>query len=202
MPSSAAGARANTWVVAGRIAVIEDVRRASEESALLAAVAAGDREAFGELHRRYAAPVQAYVLRRTGDRDAAEELAQEVFVSVWRTAASYDARRAPVGAWIMMITRNRLIDRLRYASTRPQLAVGEFDEMELGREPSFDGQVADSLAVADALATLPDEHRTAVELAFYDGLSYAEIAERTGTPLGTIKSRMLVALRQLSGKLA
>jgi RNA polymerase sigma-70 factor (ECF subfamily) len=196
MPSSAAGARANTWVVAGRTAVIEDVRRASEESALLAAVAAGDREAFGELHRRYAAPVQAYVLRRTGDRDAAEELAQEVFVSVWRTAASYDARRAPVGAWIMMITRNRLIDRLRYASTRPQLAVGEFDEMELGREPSFDGQVADSLA------TLPDEHRTAVELAFYDGLSYAEIAERTGTPLGTIKSRMLVALRQLSGKLA
>jgi RNA polymerase sigma-70 factor (ECF subfamily) len=181
---------------------MEDRRRATEESALLAAVATGDREAFAELHRRYAAPVHAYVLRRTGDRDAAEELSQEVFVTVWRTAGAYDAERAPVGAWITMITRNRLIDRLRYASSRPQLAVAEFDETELGREPSFAGRVTDSLAVADAVATLPDDHRTAVELAFYGGLSYAEIAERTGTPLGTVKSRMLVALRQLAGKLA
>jgi RNA polymerase sigma-70 factor (ECF subfamily) len=188
--------------VSGRTAVIGDARRAGEESALLAAVAAGDREAFAEIHRRYAGPIHAYALRRTGDRGAAEDLVQDVFVTVWRTARAYDARRAPVGAWITMIARNRMIDRLRRASVRPQPAVAEVHEAEFGTEPSFDGRVADSLAVADALATLPDHHRTAVELAFYDGLSYAEIAERTGTPLGTVKSRMLVALRQLAGELA
>jgi RNA polymerase sigma-70 factor, ECF subfamily len=188
--------------VSGKTAVVGGMRRAGEEPALLAAVAAGDREAFAEIHRRYAGSIYAYALRRTSDRGAAEDLVQEVFVTVWRTAGAYDPRRAPVGAWITMIARNRLIDRLRRAAVRPQLTVAEVDEAELGTEPSFAGRVTDTLAVTDALATLPDHHRTAVELAFYDGLSYAEIAERTGTPLGTVKSRMLVALRQLAGELA
>ncbi len=178
------------------------MRRGSDESALLAAVAAGDREAFGEIHRRYAAPIHAYVLRRTGDRGAAEDLVQDVFVTVWRTARAYDPLRAPVGAWITMIARNRMIDRLRRAAVRPQPAAAEVDESGLGTEPSFAGRVTDRLAVAGALATLPEHHRTAVELAFYDGLSYAEIAERTGTPLGTVKSRMLAAMRQLAVELA
>lgn len=188
--------------MSGLAEVIEDVRNASDEVALLVAVAAGDREAFGEIHRRYAGQMFAYVLRRTGDRGAAEDLVQEVFVTVWRSADAYDPRRAPVGAWITMIARNRMIDRLRRASVRPQLTVAGVDETGLGTEPSFAGRVTDRLAVADALATLPEHHRAAVELAFYDGLSYAEIAERTGTPLGTVKSRMLVALRRLAVELA
>ena len=180
----------------------EDVRGASEEVALLAAVAQGDRHAFAEIHRRYAVAMYAYVLRRTGDRGAAEDLVQEVFVTVWRTAHAYDAQRAPVGAWITMIARNRLIDRLRRASARPQLALAEVGEEGLGTELLFAGRVTDELAVADALAALPEQQRTAVELAFYGGLSYAEIAERTGTPLGTVKSRMLVAFRHLAAELA
>lgn len=185
----------------GSADVVDGVRRAGNEAALLAAVAEGDREAFGAIHHRYAPLVFAYVLRRTGDRGAAEDVVQDVFVTVWRTARAYDPRRATVGAWITMIARNRLIDRFRYASVRPQLTAAEVDETDLGTEPSFAGRVADRLAIADALATLPDDHRTAVELAFYGGLSYAEIAERTGTPLGTIKSRMLVALRHLAEEL-
>jgi RNA polymerase sigma-70 factor (ECF subfamily) len=182
--------------------VADDVRGASEEVALLAAVAQGDRQAFAEIHRRYAVPMYAYVLRRTGDRGAAEDLVQDVFVTVWRSAHAYDAQRAPVGAWITMIARNRMIDRLRRAAARPQLALAEVGEDGLGTEPSFAGRVADQLAVADALATLPEQHRTAVELAFYGGLTYTEIAERTGTPVGTVKSRMLVAFRQLAEELA
>jgi RNA polymerase sigma-70 factor (ECF subfamily) len=175
---------------------------ATDES-VVAAVAAGDQDAFRELWRRFAPTVHGFAVRRLGDRAAAEDLVQDVFITAWRSAPSYDPDRAPVGAWLMTIARNRLIDRLRRASVRPQLAaVDPGDEPELAGATSadsgFETALTDRITMRAALDQLPEGLRSLVELAFFEGLSHSQIAERTGIALGTVKSRMTAALRQLA----
>lgn len=172
------------------------------DAELIRAIAAGDRAAFAGLFERYAARVKAFMLRAGASEQDADEIAQDVMVSVWRRAASFDPERAAASTWIFAIARNRRIDMIRQ-SRRP---APDPDDPLFQPDPEPDGLVTISLAerealVREGLATLPEEQREALRLAFYDGMSHGEIAERTGLPLGTVKSRIRLAFRHLRGAL-
>jgi RNA polymerase sigma-70 factor (ECF subfamily) len=168
------------------------------DAQLIGRIAAGDRDAFRAFYERYAARVLSYVRLLARDREVAEDVVQEVFLSVWRKSASYRADRGDVPGWLYTITRNKLVDLWR----RKGGAV-EDPDFDLGRleaaDPGGDGRVV-SIAVRRALATLKREQREALELAYFGGLTYEETAERLALPLGTLKSRIragLAVLREL-----
>jgi RNA polymerase sigma-70 factor, ECF subfamily len=169
------------------------------DALLVRRVAEGDEAAFAELYGRHSTAVRSYVRRRVADPDRAEELAQEVFLDAWRGARRYDAAVAPVGAWLRTIATRRSVDWLRRSSVRPPLAEHEGREpMELDRA----GRVDARLDMLDALRDLPPSQRETLTLAFYADLTYPEIAERTATPLGTVKSRALLGMRRLQSTTA
>ncbi|MEM7188734.1 MAG: sigma-70 family RNA polymerase sigma factor [Pseudomonadota bacterium] len=173
------------------------------DDALIAAVAAhADRAAFAELFQRFAGRIKGFLMKGGMARDEAEELAQEVMVTIWRKSAQFDPARAGAATWIFTIARNRRIDHLRRgARAEPDPA-----DPLLQSEPEPDP--ADRLAgesrdaqVRAALGDLSDEQREVVQLAFYAGLSHGEIADQLGTPLGTVKSRLRLSFKRLKGVL-
>lgn len=137
--------------------------------------------------------------RSIADAGRAEDLVQEVFLDVWRGAARFDPTRARFATWLRTIVSRRVIDSLRRASVRPELDGGSTVE---AIAPDGTGGVIDALALSDALRDLPDTQRRTLVLAFVFDLSYGEIGRRTGTPLGTIKSRAAAGLRALREPLA
>lgn len=174
---------------------------------ILAAVAGGSADALERLYDRYAATAYGLARRILAQQDLAEEVVQDVFSQVWREAGRYDAARASVAGWIVLLTRTRAIDRLRARRARPDQdrAVDPVAVLPLtagGRSPE---QVAisseDAQQVRAALETLPDEQRLLVDLAYYEGLTHSEIAARTGVPLGTVKTRLRSAMMTLRGAL-
>jgi RNA polymerase sigma-70 factor, ECF subfamily len=174
--------------------------RAGEDSRLVLGVAAGDRDAFEALYRRYARPVYALALRRLGDRDGAEEAVQETFAAVWRSARSFRPDRGGAASWLYAIARNAVIDRFR---ARPE-PVAEPPE-EVADEPGPGERVeSEWLAwrVHFAVAELPEREREVIELAYWSGLSQSEVAARLGLPLGTVKTRTRSALARLAAALA
>jgi RNA polymerase sigma-70 factor (ECF subfamily) len=159
---------------------------------------AADRSAFAELFRRFAPRLKAYLLRLGADEGGAEEVVQEAMLTVWRRAATFDARQASVATWIFTIARNKRIDRFR-RERRP-----EFDPNDPMLVPAADPAPAEGLSqrqekrrLAEALAALPAEQAELLRLAFFDGLSHADIAQRSSLPLGTVKSRVRLALGRL-----
>jgi RNA polymerase sigma-70 factor (ECF subfamily) len=161
-----------------------------------------DRDAFAELFSFYGPRVKAYLLRLGAGEAVAEELAQDVMVTVWRKAALFDRTQASVSTWIFRIARNRRIDAARRAN-RPELSP---DEPSL--QPEQPAAPDDALDAAErearvraALGELPDEQIALLQAAFYEGLSHREIAERTGLPLGTVKSRIRLAFGRLRARL-
>ena len=173
----------------------------------LADVARGSGDAVAELYDRYGASVYGLALRVLGQPDLAEEIVQDVFAQVWREAGRYDAARSTVAGWIVMLTRTRAIDRLRARKARPDLAaVGSIDTMPLPsaeRTPESTTIVEEhARLVRGALARLPEQFRSLVELAYYEGLTHSEIAARTGMPLGTVKTRLRNAMGELRSALA
>jgi RNA polymerase sigma-70 factor (ECF subfamily) len=183
-------------------------RQASEGSvteqdqfaALMQAVAERrDRDAFTRLFDHFAPRLNAYLIRLKLDRAAAEEITQEVMVTVWRKAGQFDPRISSLTTWIYRIARNRRIDVLR------RDRIDFMDPMDFAYDvpaddPELDRQV-DGLqreeAVRGAMQSLPDEQRKLVRLAFFEGLSHSEIADQTGLPLGTVKSRIRLAFARL-----
>lgn len=172
---------------------------------LVAAVAGGDGDALRELYRRHSPLALGLARRILGSTAEAEEVLQEVFLQVWRQAGRYRADRSSVATWMALITRSRAIDRLR--SRR----VGERTVQDAGRErvshtsPEGPRDVLDEQrreAVAHALSGLPAEQREVIELAYFAGWTQSRIAEHTGTPLGTVKTRTLLAMRKLRGELS
>ncbi len=156
-----------------------------------------DRQAFATLFAYYAPRVKAY-LQRTGSRaDQAEELAQEVLLTVWHKAPQYDPARATAAAWVFAIARNRRIDSLR----RDRVAPAEPDPTEMPAAP----EPADALLAADqqaqrlhaALAGLPADQSEALRLAFFEERSHSEMETALGVPLGTVKSRLRLAMAKL-----
>ncbi len=193
------------------------------DAELVARVAVGDESAFAEVYDRYAQAIFGSAVRLLGDRGAAEEVVQETWLTLWNRADRYDAARGSLVAWLLAIARNRSLDRFRAARRQPALipigSTGDGpDDAALERalaagEPigTRDADVDPEAAVARrwtravvraVMMTLPDAERRALELAYDAGLSQAEIATRTGWPLGTVKTRTrrgLMRLREALG---
>ena len=185
-------ARLEPAAVPGSPAVIGD-----EE--LLAGLAAGRLEALDVLYERYKTMAYGIARRITGDDSLAEDVVQEAFLGAWRNADRYVAGRGSVKTWLLAIVHHRAIDavrRRRPASELPEEAEGMRTPEPLTL-PDVWGEVAgrmDAGAVQTALTALPAPQREALELAYFGGLSQTEIAARTGVPLGTVKSRVRLAL--------
>lgn len=163
--------------------------------------AGGDADALAVLYDRHARVVFSLAVRILGDPAEAEEVVQEVFAQAWRQAGRYDPARAPVVAWLLMMTRSRAIDRRRARQASPVA------DTRRGAPPD----VPDAAALQDArvlsadqvgrlrraLLALPLAQRLPIELAYYEGLSQSEIAEQLEQPLGTVKTRIRLGLQKL-----
>jgi RNA polymerase sigma-70 factor, ECF subfamily len=149
-----------------------------------------------ELYRRYAPELFGFATSALGDRELAEEVVQDVFAQLWRHAQAYDQRRASVRTWLYAIARNRIIDAHRRAAARPKQADDDTLDTAAEMDAALDHAVL-RWQVTAALARLSPAHREVIRLAHYGGLTMREIAERTGVPLGTVKSRTSYALRHL-----
>jgi RNA polymerase sigma-70 factor (ECF subfamily) len=174
------------------------------DTLLLSRLAGGDADAAATLYDRHARLVYALARRILRVDADAEDVVQEVFAQVWRTADRYQSGRASVIGWLLMLTRTRAIDRVRARQARPDLNPGSLpDALPSPDTPASDLLVASEQAsqVRDALRSLTDPQRTALELAYYEGLTQAEIAARLSEPLGTVKTRMRTALSTLRERL-
>ncbi len=163
----------------------------SDES-LLAGMAVGDPDAAAAFVRRYQARVVGLALTVVGSRAVAEEVAQEAFVKAWRHAASYDVRRGRVSTWLLTITRNSAIDAVRYrreSPVDPDVLTGLLLAGPPAEEPATDRWLTTE-QIRDALAALPPEQSRPVVLMTFYGLTAAEIADRDGLPVGTVKTRV------------
>lgn len=169
--------------------------------------AAGDEAAFGELFARHASAVLGLLVRMLGDRAEAEEVLQEAFLQAWRQAERYRAELATPRGWLLMLARSRALDRLRANRSRHarEEVVGE-EQVQGGEvDVSAEEEIlagAQRGRVRAALSELPAEQRRAIQLAFFAGLTHAEIAVRLGEPLGTVKSRILLGMNKLRKALA
>jgi len=172
----------------------------------IADAAAGDERAFASLFRIYGPAALGLALRITGDKTLAEEVVQEVFLNVWRRAGSYDLARGTVRAWLLMQVHHRAVDVVRreQSSRRREENVGPV----LATLPTDEDVVEEQWiasrrrSVRKAMIDLPTEQRVVLELAYFQGLTQAQIAEQTGAPIGTVKSRTLGAFRRLRQSLA
>jgi RNA polymerase sigma-70 factor (ECF subfamily) len=182
--------------VPGRPARLED---------LMVLVAKGDQEAYAELYTRMSAPIYGLVRRVLRDPSQSEEVAQEVLLAVWRTAARFDENQGSATAWVMTMAHRRAVDRVRSEQATSDRH-HKFGLREV--EPDYDS-VSDSVqtqlereAVRDCLKSLTDLQRESITLAYYSGCTYREVAEKLELPLGTVKTRMrdgLIRLRDCLG---
>lgn len=162
-----------------------------------------DRDAFAELFAYYAPRVKSYMLRLAAGEAQAEELSQEVMITVWRKARLFDRTQASVSTWIFRIARNRRIDLSR--RQRPMDLDPEMPGVAPEALPAPDARLTAEERegqVRAALAELPEEQIGLLKAAFYEGLSHREIADRTGLPLGTVKSRIRLAFAKMRARLA
>ncbi len=166
------------------------------DAALLLAVGGQDPEAFRLLYERYAGRLLAYVQAMGRGRLPAEDLVQEVFVAVWRKAGQYRLALGPPEAWIFTITRNKVLDIWRARS--PVVDRGEL-ELETVMDPTSTPDPALVVTIHKALRGLPEDQRRPLILAYFGGYTYEEAAGRLGVPVGTLKSRIRMALGQLKG---
>jgi RNA polymerase sigma-70 factor (ECF subfamily) len=176
----------------------------SSQTSLLAAVAEGDVAAFEQLYDRHAPLLYATLLRILSNPEDAKEVLQEAFVKAWNDATRYDPSRGSEVAWLISIARSRGIDRIRSRRVRGDREKDAARDNSI-RAAAVEGLAADSAIVASeeqravraALAEIPDAQRQALEMAYFDGLSQSEIAEKLGMPLGTIKTRMQLGMRKM-----
>jgi RNA polymerase sigma-70 factor (ECF subfamily) len=185
-----------------------------DDQAVVERIAMGDEVAFAAAYDRHAALLFGSVVRFVGDREAAAEVVQDAFLALWRRAHQYDAASGSLVSWLLGIARNRAIDRFRAESRRPTSAAVSLSESfgatEVGADLS--GSALDPTAVVELrwrqsvvrslVADLAEAERDVLLLAYGRGLSQSEIAERTGLPLGTVKSRTRRALAHLRDRLA
>ncbi len=185
--------------------LVQDLTRIADEE-LLARTVAQDVRAFEALYDRHARTIYSLILRIVHEPEIAEELAQETFWQVWRKAEQFHGGGA-VGAWLSRIGRNRALDYLRRVKARPQSDGGEPEMLERIAAPERHlvetqvGRIWDRQRLHEALAAIPDEQRLCLEMAYFDGKSQREIAAETGSPLGTIKTRVRIGLEKLERSL-
>jgi len=162
---------------------------------LVSAIRSGDEQAMAQLYDRYSPIIYSVALRVLGDTGAAEDILQEVFLQLWRSPDMFDASRGSMPGWLAVIARNRAIDSLR--KRRPET---DITEVVVSVEPDLAGKAEWSRAadkIRGTLGGMPAPQRSALEMAFFEGLTHTEIAEKTGEPLGTVKTRIRAGLMTL-----
>jgi RNA polymerase sigma factor (sigma-70 family) len=172
----------------------------SSDEALLAGLAAGDREAAAAFVRRFQRRVYGLALTIVGDPGTAEDVAQEAFLRAWRRAAGYDARRGRVLTWLLAITRNVAIDVVRLKRAQPIDPEVIASRLQLERSRDVSGEetsIGDRELLRQAIGSLPDEQRRALVLAAFFGRTAREVGELEGVPLGTAKTRIRTAMIRL-----
>ncbi len=166
-----------------------------DDASLLALVERGDEPAMASLFDRYSKVVYSVALRVLRDPASAEDVLQEIFMQIWRTPNSFQPARGSLGGWLAVVSRNRSIDALR--RKRPSESI---DELALASPYNLADEAERNTMIGKArevICTLPSEQRKTLEMAFFDGLTHSEIAEMTGDPLGTVKTRIRTALGSL-----
>ena len=180
------------------------IDHASDDRALIGLIAGGDAAALGQLYDRYGRVTFGILFRMLGTPEAAEEITQDTFHAVWRRAATYSPHRGSVRTWLLAIARNGAIDWRRTKGKRLEREAAIDEAAALVEHQQVDDAVIAGLRaerVRAEVAALPDEQRMVLSLAFWAGLSQSEIAERTGAPLGTVKSRVRLGMLKLRERL-
>ncbi|MDA0351200.1 MAG: sigma-70 family RNA polymerase sigma factor [Chloroflexi bacterium] len=180
------------------------LQRAEEDAVLVAALATDEVGALEQLYDRYSALVFSVALRVLHDHALAEDVTQEVFLRIWRQPASFDPSRGRFISWISSVSRNRALDEQRRMSRRRRAEDQDEDPVlrlpaeGRGDDPAHEAVLADDRRrIYAAMLDLPEAQRLVIELAYFGGLTQTEIAERTGDPLGTIKTRIRLGMRKL-----
>src|SRR3954447_12351640 len=173
------------------------------DQALVASIAERESAALDEVYRRYSRSVYSLAYRVLSDSTAAEDVVQEVFLKLWRQPQSYNPERGSLGPWLLSVTHNRAIDVLRRRRVRDEYQLPETLEFEdvvvdQGADPSDLASLRESAdAIRRALTQIPEAQRVAIEMAFFQGKTHAEISEELGEPLGTAKTRIRLGMRKL-----
>ena len=186
--------------LSGRVATSID----AADRAVLARVATGELDALQDLYDRYRTMAYSIALRITADAALAEDVVQDAFLGAWRNAARYVEGKGSVKTWLLSIVHHRAVDAVRRRRPTTELPEAEAPPPAGLTLPDIWPEVAGNLdraEIASALATLSDVQREAIELAYFGGLTQVEIADRTGAPLGTVKSRIRLGLLAMRGAL-
>jgi len=175
---------------------------------LMARLRRGDEDAFRSVFARYAPSAKALAQRVVRRSHLAEEIVQEVFTAVWKDPGAYDQERGSVKGWLMGMVHHRAVDIVRREESQRRRAEAAIPEA-LGEQIDHADEVVQRLGLPEerrivrgALDLLPAEQRTVLEMMYFEGLSQSQIAERTGAPLGTVKSRTLLGMRRMRDALA
>ena len=173
----------------------------SPDEDVAAAFSSGQPDALALVYQRFGALVYSIALRSLRARSDAEDVTQQVFVSAWRSRASFDRGRGTLGGWLVTITRNKVADvlRARQRDSRVLLQVAGGAAVTAAEAPS--DQVVDRIVLADELAQLPESQRLVMILAFYSDLTHEQIVHVLGLPLGTVKSHIRRGLQRLRSRL-
>ena len=181
--------------------VTKETRIVELSASIVAIAERGDREAFAALFSHFAPRVKSYLLRLGAGAESAEELAQETLLTVWRRAGAFDPRRAAASTWIFAIARNLRFDALR-REKRPMMTDDPSDGGGGGAAPdAILAILQDETRIGRAIAELPVDQARVVRLAFFSHKPHSEIAQELGLPLGTVKSRLRLAMTRLRGLL-
>lgn len=176
-------------------------REVLADRSLVALVQEGDASALEALYERYGRPCYSLARRVLGDATLAQDVVQEVFLTVWRDAARFDPERGAFSSWVLSMTHHKAVDTVRREENlrKRRTSVEVLDEADPA-SPSVDDEVWSAMRrdrVRSALAVLPEQQREALALAYFGGFTQREIAGLTATPLGTVKTRMLAGMRRL-----
>lgn len=190
------------WIL---LAVASSARTTADDQAALERMARGDQAGLAEIYDRHGRLVYSLALRIVRDRGDAEDVTQDVFVQAWRQASRFDTTRGNVAAWLLTMARSRAIDLIRRRRVRPQPGADDMVMETKDASPAPDVQfewVQRAEVIQEAMGALPLLQRLAIELAFFEGLTQAEIAEQLEVPLGTVKTRIRQGLLKLRDRLA
>jgi RNA polymerase sigma-70 factor (ECF subfamily) len=179
-----------------------------DDLSLMRSIARGATDALGELYDRYGRLVFSVALNAVGDHATAEEIAQDVFTRAWEKSGTYDENISKVSTWLISITRNRSIDELRRGMVRADLHAMKWEDAISYSSGAADGPeevtelVLEQLAVRKAVAVLPEDQRMTIALAYFKGYTHSEIAKILDEPLGTVKTRIRLAMQKIRQILA
>jgi RNA polymerase sigma-70 factor (ECF subfamily) len=178
-----------------------------EESRLLQQIGAGDRVSFDELHRRMSTLLFSIAMGVLNNREAAQDVIQDVFIQIWERASSYDPERGKAATWLITLTRNKSIDRLRALNRRSRLnsdfeEQGKTDVRFDDRDSLMDAVMAERAAtIRTAISKLNADQQAAIQLAYFDDMPYPAVAQRLAVPLGTVKARIRRGMKKLKNLL-